>query len=150
MSDRVVVAVFEHADAAHEAAIAIKALQHQKESDFKLKAGAMVTKDDAGQLAYSKEKDRNLLGTTVGAVSGALIGLLSLPVGVIGAAVGATLGMTHDMAQEGFDSHFLDAVAAEMRPGTVALVLEVKEQAPGPVDDIITRSGGKTYRQPLQ
>lgn len=150
MSDRVVVAVFEHADAAHDAATAIKALQHQKESGFKLKAGAMVTKGDAGQLTYSKEKDRNLLGTTVGAVSGALIGLLSLPVGVIGAAVGATLGMTHDMAQEGFDSHFLDAVAAEMRPGTVALVLEVKEQAPGPVDDIVTRSGGKTYRQPLQ
>jgi hypothetical protein len=59
----------------YEAARAIKELKQAGISDFKLKTGVMLKKDDRGNVSLLETKDRHLLGTAVGTATGALIGL---------------------------------------------------------------------------
>jgi hypothetical protein len=63
MTDRIIVATFDNANAAYDAASAIKGLKTAGIADFKLKAGVMVSKDDRGNVSVLENKDRPLLGT---------------------------------------------------------------------------------------
>lgn len=85
MADRIIVATFENANAAYDAASAIKNLKNTGITEFKLKAGVMVGKDDRGNVSVLEERDRPLFGTAVGTITGALIGL-------IGGAPSAAMG----------------------------------------------------------
>ena len=76
MTDRIIVATFNDTNAAYDAASAIKGLKDAGVADFKLKTGVMIKKDDRGNVALLESKDRHLLGTAVGPVTGALIGLI--------------------------------------------------------------------------
>src|ERR1700692_4867559 len=76
MTDRIIVATFNDANAAYDAASAIKGLKDAGVADFKLKTGVMIKKDDRGNVALLESKDRHLLGTAMGTVTGALIGLI--------------------------------------------------------------------------
>jgi uncharacterized membrane protein len=97
MSDRIIVATFNDINAAYDAAHAIKNLKQAGITDFKLKAGVMLKKDDKGNVSLLETKDRHLLGTAVGTTTGALIGLLGGAPGMaLGAAIGATTGLGAD------------------------------------------------------
>ena len=54
MTDRLSVATFRDTNAAYDAASAIKNLKDSGLSEFKLKAGVMVRKDDRGNVNRSK------------------------------------------------------------------------------------------------
>src|ERR1700726_1583337 len=92
MTDRIIVATFNDSNAAYDAASAIKGLTDAGVADFKLKTGVMIKKDDRGNVALLESKDRHLLGTAVGTVTGALIGLIG---GAPRLALGAGLGGNH-------------------------------------------------------
>jgi uncharacterized membrane protein len=95
-----------------------------------------------------ESKDRHLLGTAVGTVSGALIGLIGgAPGSAVGAALGATTGLTGDAVMAGLDDDFVESVTRDIRPGTTAVIVEADEGSTRPVDDIVTRGGGRVYRQ---
>ena len=148
MTDRIIVATFDSTNAAYDAASAIKDLKKIGTADFKLKAGVMVSKDDRGNVSVVESKDRHLLGTAVGTISGALIGLIGgAPGSAIGATLGATTGLTGDAIMAGLDDDFADSVTRDMRPGTTAIIVEADEGSTRPVDDIVTRGGGRVYRQ---
>src|SRR5712675_1294988 len=76
MTDRLIVATFRDTNAAYDAASAIKNLKDSGLTDFKLKAGVMVQKDDRGNVSLIEDRNRPLVGTAVGTAAGALIGLL--------------------------------------------------------------------------
>jgi uncharacterized membrane protein len=148
MTDRIIVATFDDANAAYDAASAIKELKNAGLADFKLKAGVMVSKDDKGNVSVVEGKNRNLLGTMVGAVSGALVGLIGgAPGSVLGAGVGATAGLAGDAVTAGFDDAFVENVTGDMRPGTTAIIVEADEGSTRPVDDIVALRHGNVYRQ---
>jgi uncharacterized membrane protein len=148
MTDRVIVATFGNSNAAYEAATALKKLKDTGVTDFKLKTGVMIQKDDLGNVRLLEEKDRHLLGTTVGTLSGALIGLIGgAPGAAVGAAIGATTGLTGDAVMASLDSDFVDSVTSEMKPGMTAIVVEADEKSTRPVDDIVALKGGQVYRQ---
>jgi len=148
MTDRIIVATFDSTNAAYDAASAIKDLKKIGAADFKLKTGVIVSKDDRGNLSVVESKDRHLLGTAVGTISGALIGLIGgAPGSAIGATLGATTGLTGDAIMAGLDDDFVDSVTRDMRPGTTAIIVEADEGSTRPVDDIVTRGGGRVYRQ---
>ena len=148
MTDRVIVATFNDANAAYDAASALKKLKDTGSVDFMLKTGVMLQKDDRGNVRLLEEKDRPLWGTGVGTISGALIGLIGGASGAaIGAAIGATAGLTGDAVMSSLDSDFVDSVTNEMKPGMTAIVVEADEQSTRPVDDIVALKGGHVYRQ---
>jgi len=148
MTDRIIVATFDDANAAYDAASAIKELKDAGVADFKLKAGVMVSKDDRGNVSVLEDKNRNLLGTMVGAVSGALVGLIGgAPGAVLGAGAGATAGLAGDAVAAGFDDDFVENVTGDMRPGTTAIIVEADEGSTRPVDDIVALRHGNVYRQ---
>src|SRR5262249_34109268 len=114
MSDRIIVATFNDANAAYETASALKDLKKAGApgaADFKLKAGGMIKKDHGGNVSLVESKDRPLLGTAVGATTGLLIGLLGgAPGAALGATLGATTGMSADALMAAVDSDFIDEV----------------------------------------
>jgi uncharacterized membrane protein len=151
MTDRVIVATFSNTNAAYDAASALKALKDTSATDFKLKTGVMVRKDDRGNLELLEGKNRHLLGTAVGTVTGTLIGLLAgAPGAALGAALGAMTGMSGDAIQAGVDDDFADSVAKEMTPGMTAIIVEADEKSTRPVDDAVAAQGGHVYRQTIQ
>src|SRR5262252_5124293 len=104
MSDRIIVATFNDTNAAYEAARAIKDLKQAGITDFKLKTGVMLKKDDRGNVSLLESKDRHLLGTAVGTATGALIGLLAGAPGMAaGAVLGATTGLVTDAVMAAVD-----------------------------------------------
>ena len=148
MTDRIIVATFDDANAAYDAASAIKELKDAGVADFKLKAGVMVSKDDKGNVSVLEDKNRSLLGTMVGAVSGAPVGLIGgAPGALLGAGAGATAGLTGDAVAAGFDDDFVENVTGDMRPGTTAIIVEADEGSTRPVDDIVALRHGNVYRQ---
>jgi uncharacterized membrane protein len=148
MTDRIIVATFDNTNGAYDAASAMKNLKDAGIADFKLKAGAMIKKDERGNVSLVESKERPLFGTAVGTVAGALIGLIGGAPGMaMGAALGATSGLTSDAVMAGLDSDFVDSVTTDMRPGMTAIVVEANEGSTRPVDDIVALAGGHVYRQ---
>jgi uncharacterized membrane protein len=148
MTDRIIVATFNDSNAAYDAASALKGLKDLGATDFKLKTGVMIKKDDRGNISVLEAKERHLLGTAVGTATGALIGLIGgAPGAAVGAALGATTGLTGDAVMASLDDDFVDSVTTEMRPGMTALVVEADEKSTRPVDDIVALNGGHVYRQ---
>ena len=148
MSDRIIVATFDSTNAAYEAARAIKNLKQAGITDFKLKTGVMLNKDNLGNVSLLEGKDRPLLGTAVGTATGALIGLLAGAPGMaVGAALGATSGLTTDAVMAAMDGDFVDDVSSELRPGTTAIIVEANEGSTRAVDDIVALGGGHVHRQ---
>src|ERR1700730_2096029 len=134
MTDRIIVATFNNTNAAYDAASAIKGLKDAGAADFKLKTGVMIKKDDRGNVALLESKDRHLLGTAVGTVTGALIGLIGgAPRVAEGAALVATTGPSGDVAMEALDSAFVDSVTCDVRPGMTAIIVEANEGSTRPV-----------------
>jgi uncharacterized membrane protein len=148
MTDRIIVATFNDANTAYDAASAIKNLKDSSVTQFKLKAGVMVKKDDLGNVSVLEDRDRPPIGTAVGTTAGALIGLICGAPGVaLGAALGATAGLSGDAVMAALDSDFVDTVTDQMRPGMTALVVEADEGSTRAVDDIVALGGGHVYRQ---
>ena len=148
MSDRIIVATFDDTNAAYDAARAIKGLKQTGVTDFKLKTGVMLKKDDRGNVSLLESKDRHLLGTAVGTATGALIGLLAgAPGAALGAALGATSGLGADAVMAAVDTDFVGDVTRDLRPGMTAIIVEANEGSTRAVDDIVAVSGGHVYRQ---
>lgn len=147
MTVRIIVAVFNNSNSAYEAASAIHSLKKSDQVDFSLKAGAMFSKDQKGNVIRLEENDCPLWGTLAGGVAGALIGLLAGPAGgVAGAALGATGGLVADAIGGSYDADFVGYVATQVRPGETAIVVEADEGYTRPVDDIVRIHGGRVYR----
>jgi uncharacterized membrane protein len=148
MTNRIIVATFNNTNSAYDAASAIKNLKESGVTQFKLKAGVMVKKDDRGNVSLVEDRERPLLGTAVGTTAGALIGLIAgAPGAALGAALGATAGLGGDAVMAALDSDFIDGVTTDMRPGMTAIVVEADEGSTRAVDDIVALGGGHVYRQ---
>ena len=144
MAESVIVSVMPSSNAAYDLADAIKADQNE---DFKIKTGAIVKKDDLGNVQYLEEKERPLWGTLGGTAVGALVGALAGPAGAAaGALLGASTGLVGDAVVTADDADFTDRVLSEMRPGSAALIMEADEHSTQYFDDMAQQFGGTVYR----
>src|SRR5258708_10969019 len=131
MTDRLMVATFKDTNAAYDAASAIKNLKDSGLTEFKLKAGVMVQKDDRGNVSLIEDRNRPLVGTAVGTAAGALIGLLGGAPGVaVGAAIGATTGLSRDAVMAAPHSDFVHRRTHRMPPGKTAILVETHAGTP--------------------
>ena len=159
MAERVIVAVFATQNHAYDAARHIQNLD--KDGIIQLKRGAIVTKDDKGNLTIPDTKGvGSAWGLLGGGLIGGLLGAMLGPVGVaagaaasaatagavIGAASGGIVGGTADLAEFGMSEDFIDDVSTELSPGKTALIAEVDEDSTESIDRIVALHGGRVYR----
>jgi uncharacterized membrane protein len=149
MTRQLIVAVFGSVETARQAANDFDALSEKNEG-FHIENG-VVEKDANGKLAVLDAESRPFKGGVIGAIAGGLLGLLAGPLGVVtGMAAGAGAGILAQAAGNALlDGTFVETVAARLVPGSVAVILEAKEDTPFSVDNVVTGFGGKVFRQML-
>lgn len=144
--DKLLVAVFDSERQAYEGYRVLKDL-HAKGS-ITLYAQVVIAKDAQGSLTVKEAADPGPLGTTVGMVAGALVGLLGGPVGMaVGAAAGMLGGATYDATNAVVSAQFLDEAAARLEPGKAAVIAEIQEEWSLPLDARMEGIGGTVLRR---
>jgi uncharacterized membrane protein len=144
--NKMLVAVFDAEPPAYEGLSALKDLH--KAGDITLYATAVIVKDAAGTVRVKQEADEGPVGTALGALTGAAVGLLGGPVGAaLGASIGGLTGALVDLGDAGIDVGFLDEVSKAMTPGKVAVLAEVQETWETPVDTRFAKLGGLVFRR---
>jgi uncharacterized membrane protein len=163
MADRVIVAVFGTQNQAYDTATALQRLSNA--GTITLKRGAIVTKDDKGNLIVPDSRDIGgpwglLGGSLIGAMMGALLGPAGAAAGVaagtavaagaaIGAATGGSVGAVADLLDLGLSQDFIDEVSHDLEPGQSALIAEIGEGSTEPVNAVVTRHQGRIHRATL-
>jgi uncharacterized membrane protein len=144
--DKVLVVVFDGESGAWRGSKALQDLQN--EGSINLYAKAVVARDASGAVAIKEESDMGPIGTTVGLLTGSLIGVFGGPVGLaIGAGAGMYGGVLYDLAELGIGEDFLYEVGAYLQPGKAAVVAEVWEEWTLPVDMRMEALGGVVFRR---
>ena len=148
MADNIIVAVFSSVDPACETAKAIMDLKDVRGSGFDFKSGIIVTKDARGEVSVLETESQPFRGMKVGAVVGGLIGLIGgPPIAAIGALLGSALGAIGSAGTAILTSATISSIKDAMHPGTVAVIVEAEEDSPKAVDDIVTKHGGRVFRE---
>ena len=140
------IAVFETESKAYEGLNALKSLHNN--GDITLYAGAVINKDQNGQIRVKDSDDQGPIGTGVGLITGSLLGLLGGPVGLaLGAFTGTMAGLIYDVNTDDINYAFVDDVSAALSKGNTAVVCEVDETWTVPVDTEIEALGGIVFRR---
>ena len=144
--DKMLVVVFESELKAYEGSRALQELQN--EGSINLYAKAVIARDASGKVSVKQQGDMGPVGTSVGLLTGSLIGLLGGPVGVaIGAYAGTVVGLFYDMGHLSVGEDYLSEVEKSLLPGKAAVVAEVWEEWTTPVDSRMEALGGVVIRR---
>jgi len=144
--DKILVVVFDSELKAYDGSRALQELQ--SEGSINLYSKAVIARDASGEVAVKQQGDMGPVGTSVGLLTGSLIGLIGGPVGlVIGAGAGTVGGMFYDLARLGVGEDFLSEVEKSLLPGKAAVVAEVWEEWTLPVDTRMESLGGVVFRR---
>lgn len=141
-----VVVVFDNEKAAYEGSRAVLDLDAQ--GNIALYAGAVVTKNQNGDVQIKDGIDEGPIGTAAGALLGGLIGAFGGPqtmaAGMLAGSMGGWIG---DLYNVGVDGQFLDDVGKVLAPGKSAVVLEASEAWTTPLDSRMEELGGTVFRR---
>src|SRR4029450_8014239 len=146
--ETMLVAVFDSGLKARNASHALDALN---EADtIRLNASAIVTKSSGGAISVVKSHRPTPEGTLGGTALGTFIGMLTGGVGLaIGAATGLVLGAATDVFDKKVEREFLATVENALEPGDSAVVAQIYEEEPGPVNERMAALSGVVIRRPL-
>jgi uncharacterized membrane protein len=144
--NKMLIAVFETETKAYEGLTALKGLHAN--GDITLYAGAVITKDQNGQVHVKDSADEGPIGTGVGLLTGSLIGLLGGPVGLaVGAFTGTMAGMVYDVNVDDVNTTFVEDVSEALGNGKTAIVCELDETWTVPVDTKLEALDGLVFRR---
>jgi uncharacterized membrane protein len=144
--NKMLVAVFDTESAAFEGLSALRDLH--RDGDITLYASAVIVKDKSGNMSVKQEADTGPVGTAVGLLTGALIGLVGGPAGLaLGASLGGLTGLLFDLDQSGIGATFLGDVSKTLTAGKAALLAELEESWTTPVDTRLHKLGGIVFRR---
>lgn len=144
MSDvpiQLIVAAFKDEKAAKGALDALR--QKQKEKLIKIDNAAVLHKDAKGKLHIQETADfGGKKGAALGGVAGAAIGLIAGPALLVPAAVGALVGgLTAKLRDSGFSDARLEALGANLTPGSSAIVAVVEHTWVNQVKSAMAEAG---------
>jgi uncharacterized membrane protein len=146
MMDKMIVVVFDSEAKAYEGSKALQELQN--EGSINVYAKAVIVRDAGGKVEVKQQGDMGPIGTSVGMLTGSLIGLLGGPVGVaVGAYAGTVGGLIYDLGHVTVGEDYLAEVEKSLQPGKAAVVAEVWEEWTTPVDTRMEALGGVVYRR---
>jgi len=146
--ERMLVVVFDNEKKAYEGKSALHQLQY--DGDIAVYAEAVVVKHADGSISVKEQDDFGPVGTLIGTSLGAVIGALGGPVGLaIGATTGLTLGGLADVDNLLVGEDFLLEVTKSLTPNKVALAAQIDETWTTPVDTRMEALGGIVFRRSL-
>ncbi|MEU7908311.1 DUF1269 domain-containing protein [Actinoplanes sp. NPDC049118] len=113
-------------------------------------SAALVERTPDGALRVPEGEDAVIgVGTTAGGLIGMLVGVLVGPLGVpVGLGAGALVGGVFDIERASGVDSAVALLSAQIAPGTTALIIEVAENTPEPLDQLAARFGATVERQP--
>ncbi len=140
------VVVFDDEPKAYEGAQALRDLHI--EGSVSVYSAAVIARDDDGRISIKDGGDGGPIGTAIGMMTGALVGVFGGPAGVVmGTAAGSLVGATADLFNAGFGLDFVDEVGATLEPGKVAVIAEIEESWVTPLDTRMAELGGTVIRR---
>lgn len=143
---KMVVVVFDDEPKAYEGAQALRDLH--MEGSISVYAAAVVARDGEGRVTVKDAADEGPIGTAIGMMTGALVGVFGGPAGVVmGTAAGSLIGATADLFNSGFGVDFVDEVGATLEPGKTAVLAEIEENWVTPLDSRMEALGGTVIRR---
>ena len=116
-------------DDEHQAGEVFDSLRRHRDR-ISLDDSAIIVKDENGKVHVRNQMDR---GVVIGAVGGGFLGLLLAGIFfpfaglILGALGGALVGASTDM---GIQKKFVEEVSADLKPGTSALFIIVRDADP--------------------
>src|SRR3954462_13886470 len=147
MDENVIVTTFNEDSTAYEALARLKELAAQGQID--LHDGAVVQRDQDGTLHVRDEagnEDEGLATLTVGTI-GLLIGILAGPLGVLlGGAMGLLAGAIVDVEDDEETDSVLEHISRSIGNGETAVLADIGESAPAPVDSAMAALDGRVAR----
>lgn len=144
--DKMVVITFDSEDSAYQGSKALHELH--EEGSIALYAMAVVAKDPDGKVSVKQAADNGPVGTAVGMLVGAMVGLIGGPAGMaVGMVSGAAFGAINDLTNVGVDGEFLAEVDKNLAPGKWAVVAECFENWVTPLDSRMEEVGGTVLRR---
>ena len=145
--EKVIALTFDATDEAREAVDAL--LRLHRSGDIRLEAAAVVERSEDGRVVVLQHAETSQLrGTAGGGAIGALIGLLTGPVGVLaGGATGAVVGSAVDVADAESHEAVLRWLARSVPRGRTAAIGVLEEATPGAVDALVPGRGGIVVRR---
>jgi uncharacterized membrane protein len=144
--NKMLVSVFDREAQAFEGLSALKDLH--RDGDITLYSSAVIAKDNDGKIEVKQAVDSGPVGTSVGLLTGALIGVLGGPAGLaLGASIGGLAGLVFDVNKTGVDVTFLDDVSRALTSGKVAVLAEIEESWTTPVDTRLHKLDGIVFRR---
>jgi len=147
--DKLLVVVFDAESKAFEAKKALHQLH--KEDVIDVFDQAVVARNADGSATVREGNDLTPVRTLTGTALGALIGLLGgLTAAGVGAAAGFVAGAAMDVHDATICEDFIEDVRQKLTPEKFALVAEISEDSPNPVDANMGALGGTVFRRPLK
>ena len=144
--NKMIVAVFDTEQKAFEGLSALRTLHN--DGDISIYATGVIAKNDDGEVSIKDESSRGPIGTPLGMLGGALIGLIGGVGGMfVGGALGSMGGLLYDLDQKGIDTGFLREVSEALGEDKVAVIADVEEGWTAPVDTRLESLGGMVFRR---
>src|SRR3954468_4404215 len=147
MDENVIVTTFNEDSTAYEALGRLRELAAQGQID--LHDGAVVQRGQDGTLHLRDEagNEDQGLATLTGGTIGLLIGILAGPLGVLlGGAVGLLAGAIVDADDDDETDSVLEHIARSIGNGETAVLADVGESGPAPVDGAMAALDGRVTR----
>ncbi len=130
---------------------ALRGLRRLHDTDeVQLEVAAVVERTADGRIEVRDPAEEfHLRATAAGGVVGALIGLLTGPMGLlIGGATGAAVGSLVDVADAENADQLLHVFGQIVRPGSAATIAVAYERSPVAVDRLASDLGATVLRRP--
>ena len=147
MNENIIVTTFSEDSRAYEALARLK--EFAAEDQIDLHDGAVVERAQDGTLHLRDEagNEDDGLATLTGGTIGLLIGILGGPLGVLfGGAVGLLTGAIIDTDQDEETDSVLEHISRSIGNGETAVLADVGESGPAPVDGAMAALDGRVTR----
>ncbi|MDJ0938988.1 MAG: DUF1269 domain-containing protein [Woeseiaceae bacterium] len=143
---KMIVAVFENEETAYEGVNTLRSLH--REGSLSVYGAAVVAREDDGSVRIRDAGDQGPIGTAIGMLTGAVIGMFGGPTGLaVGTAAGGLIGAGVDIFNLGVGEDFVSEVSTKLEPGKVAIVAEVDETWVTPLDTRMAELGAEVIRR---
>ena len=108
----------------------------------------LLIQREADGVSMHRMRDRPLRRTGIGAVLGALVGMIGGPAGVLlGATAGGALGALDEAVHQTITDEQAEDIGKQLMPGSAALLADLREKTAGPLDARMAALAGKITRQ---
>jgi uncharacterized membrane protein len=148
-SESVAIIRFPESSRAYQALSELRGLGENL-ATLQVRSAALVERTSDGTLRVPEQSDEIIgVGTGAGGLIGMLAGVLGGPLGVLlGFGTGALVGGAFDVDRATSVDGALSLLSAQIPPGSMALIVDVVETTPEPLDQFAARFGATIQRQP--